>query len=126
VTGAHLAGELGLEVWSSTPSRKIYRRDVSTAIVGDIIHTRATGRDHRAIWIYHDGELVAACPRDPECKSSDAEMNVAIAASRIGRYMIVALTSSSPIAAPGGTYDADVDGAQRAGAKVVNRKLDVR
>lgn len=84
--------------------------------VGDVVHAKATGSGYRAVWIYHNDALVAACPGATQCRVSDAETIADLTPSAIGEYVIVALASRSPISAPTGKFDVDVAHAREAGA----------
>jgi hypothetical protein len=108
-------------------SGKVLRGGAGGADVGDGMRAIATGGDgHRAVWVYHDDRLVAACPGRSACISTEDETVAELELKLAGHYLVVALTSRSPIAAPGGAYDSDVAAAQRAGAKLTYRDVKVR
>jgi hypothetical protein len=95
--------------------------------VGERMRAVATGGDgHRAVWVYCDDRLVAACPGGSGCVTSDDETVAEVVLKTAGRYAVVALTSRSPISAPGGAFDRDVAGAQQAGVMVRYEYVTVR
>lgn len=124
VPGAPGPAALTLTVTFARDDAVAYR--TPSMMVGDAMRATATGgAGHRAVWIYRDGRLVTACPRDPQCMTSEDATAAALALPSVGRYVIIALTSSSAIAAPAGSEDADVAAAQRAGAKIVSDHVNV-
>jgi len=101
--------------------------DIPQQMVGDTVHASAQhGAPLRAVWIYHGSQLVAACPRDPQCRVTGDATGVDYVLSVVGRYTIVAMHSSAPIPPPSGAYDDDVARAERAGAVIRTRDFDVR
>lgn len=101
--------------------------DDAQRMVGDTVRATAKhGAPFRAVWIYRSDRLVAACPRDLPCRVTGDDTRIDFVLSSIGRYAIIALHSSAPIPPPSGPYDADVAGAERAGAATVVTRVDVR
>lgn len=99
----------------------------TTAAVGDELRATADGGGtHRALWLYRDDTLVAACPADPRCTHVGNGWSLAVKLDAIGRYRVVYLHAASPIAAPTGRYDQDVAGALNAGASQRTEIVDVR
>lgn len=102
----------------------------SSAQVGDVVHATATGGGpSRAVWVYHNDALVAACPGAApavQCQVSDTSTIADLTPSSIGEYMIVALSSTSPISKPTGTFDVDIAHAREAGAIEKIERLTVR
>jgi hypothetical protein len=94
--------------------------------VGDVVHATATGSGYRAVWIYHNDALVAACPGAAQCRVSDAATIADLTPSAIGEYVIIALASRSPISTPTGKFDVDVAHARDAGAIENIERLTVR
>jgi hypothetical protein len=89
----------------------------SSARVGDILHARVTdGPGHRALWIYRDDVLEIACPGAPRCQIIGDALTVELELRWVGRYVVVALTSSAELPAPAGRYDDDIASAMSAGA----------
>lgn len=95
-------------------------------MVGDVMRAKASGGSgQRAVWIYRDGRLLRACPGDPQCVASDDATIAELALPSVGRYLIVAVTSSADIPVPMGSEDADVAAAEGAGAKLVRDRVPV-
>ena len=95
--------------------------------VGDLVHATARGgTGYRAVWVYHDDQLVAACPGDPGCRVEVDRTIADVRLRAIGVYRIVALSSIVPVAPPRGSYDADVATARDAGAVIHPLALPVR
>ena len=106
-------------------SGELFRGEVHT--IGERLRAVATGGDgHRAVWVYRDDQLVAACPGGGGCITGDDETIAEVVLKLAGRYAVVALTSRSPISAPGGAFDRDVAGAQQAGVMVRYEYVTVR
>jgi hypothetical protein len=95
--------------------------------IGDLVHaTVRGGTGYRAVWVYHDDQLVAACPGDPGCRVEVDRTIADVRLRAIGVYRIVALSSIVPVAPPRGSYDADVATARDAGAVIHPLALPVR
>lgn len=95
---------------------------------GDVAHATVTGGGpHRAVWIYRDDVLVTACPGGDrtQCESSGEETTATVRLT-MGKYQMVALTSSVPIAPPAGELDSDLARAQDAGATLDRKPVMVR
>jgi hypothetical protein len=98
----------------------------SSARVGDVLHVRVTdGAGHRALWVYRDDALVVACPGAPGCRSTGDALGVDLALDSIGKYVVVALSSSAALPVPAGAYDDDVASALRAGATKQDQAVTV-
>jgi len=99
-----------------------------SAHVGD--HLRVTARGGagpRQLWVYrNEVELVAVCPGSPACGAAGDAVTADLALAALGTYTIVALTSTTPLAPPGGSYDGDLAAAGMAGATIRTRQVDVR
>jgi hypothetical protein len=94
--------------------------------VGQVMRAVATGGGgHRAVWVYCDDKLVLACSGGSGCSSTEDETIAEVEMKTAGHYTVVALTSRSPISPPGGVFDGDVAGAQRAGAQVKYERVKV-
>jgi hypothetical protein len=94
--------------------------------VGDVVHATAIGGGgYRAVWVYRNDELVAACPGGPACRF-DPDATIADVVLASGSYRIVALSSIVPVAPPQGAYDSDVANARDAGADFRENQLTVR
>lgn len=96
-------------------------------VAGDVAHATVTGGGpHRAVWIYRDDVLVTACPGGDrtQCEISGEETTATVRLT-IGKYQMVALTSSVPIAPPAGKLDSDLARAQDAGATLDQRDVPV-
>lgn len=99
----------------------------TAAHVGDIVHATVTGGGrYRAVWVYHRGALLLACPGATQCRSSGDAMIADVDLTLIGDYTIVALASSSPVPPPMGTLDSDVANAERTGATTKQELQPVR
>lgn len=108
-------------------TRGAYTVRSSTAAVGDELRaTAAGGAAHRALWIYRDDTLVAACPGDARCTHVGDRWGLGLKLDAIGRYRVVYLHATTAIAAPTGRYDQDLAGALRAGASQRTEIVDVR
>jgi len=95
--------------------------------VGEILRATASGGDaHRAVWIYREGRLVAACPGGDGCKSAGDVTIAELSLKHPGHYTIVALTSSAPLSTSDGTLDVDVATVQAAGASLKYEHVSVR
>ena len=102
------------------------RRAASSLSVGDVLTARAThDQVHGALWIYRDGGLQLACPRDPGCWSFAGQTIAALKLTRRGEYKIVSLTSEREIPMPRGDYGQDVAVAKSAGATELERLTTV-
>jgi hypothetical protein len=68
------------------------------------------GAEHRALWVYRDGrEIVAACPGKPPCAPDG--VRAVLTVDRIGRYQVIALSSSAALPEPTGNHDRDAGAA---------------
>lgn len=88
------------------------------ARVGDVVRVAARrGPGHRAIWIYRGGdELIATCPGGAGCSEADGALAATFTIDLVGTYMVVALWSPQPIAAPAGPRDEALAAAEQRGA----------
>jgi hypothetical protein len=94
------------------------RRGERSLSRGDVLTARAThDQVHGALWIYRDGQLEMACPRDPGCWSFVGQTVAAVRLKLVGTYTIVSLTSKKAIPTPTGNYDDDLAAAKSAEAK---------
>jgi hypothetical protein len=84
------------------------------------------GGGHRALWLYRDGGLVAACPGDARCDTAGGAPHLALTASQIGRYQIVVLTADAALPAPSGNYDRDVAALLDARIEIATKDCQVR
>jgi hypothetical protein len=99
----------------------------TSAQVGEGVQAAATGGGpYRAVWIYHNDALVLACPGAEQCRVSEGATNADFTPRLIGEYVIVALSSRSPISRPTGAFDVDVAHAHDAGAMEKIERLTVR
>lgn len=95
--------------------------------VGDVVRATARGGGgYRAVWVYRNDELVAACPGGAGCRFVGDATIADVELSSIGTYRIVGLSSTVPVAPPRGTFDTDVANAQEAGATYFLKSLIVR
>jgi len=116
--------ELVVDVESVGPPLRAGR---DAAHVGDIVHaTAGGGAAHRALWVYHDEQLVVACPGAPDCRDAAGATTVDVVLRARGTYVIVAATSATALAGPRGSYDADAAAAETAGAKVRTARIEAR
>jgi hypothetical protein len=99
----------------------------SSANVGDRVHVTATSRErYRAIWVYHnDRELVVACPAGPSCDDSADTLTADLTLQLFGRYVVLAVASSTPLPEPRGSLDLDRAAAEKAGASTRDWPLNV-
>jgi hypothetical protein len=96
---------------------------------GDVVHIRVSGGNrHRVIRMYREEvHLVIGCPDDRACRVSSDATTVDVQLTQVGAYVIVALTTASPLPALPGNLDADVAAATRAGiSDVQQHKLNVQ
>ena len=100
----------------------------SSAHVGDRVRVTAAGSDpYRALWVYrNEHELVVACPGGPSCRRAGDATTADLTLLAVGRYTLVAITSSTPLPAPRGAYDTDQAAAREAGATSQSQPLEVR
>jgi hypothetical protein len=97
---------------------------VGEGYTGQILRATASGGGaHRAIRIYCNDKLVAACPASEGCRGAD---HIDFELRALGRYNIIALASGSPIPEPTGALDADLAALLEAGVVKELRPLTVR
>jgi len=104
--------ELAVEVESVGPalrsgSGSAPGGDVMHATVGDLVHATVGGAAHRALWVYHQEQLILRCPGAPECRDTGGATTVDVVLRARGVYAILAVSSHAVLDAPRGTYDAD-------------------
>lgn len=92
----------------------------------DTFTVAVTGRQHRALWLYLNEQLLIACPGDATCQVEAAALRAWWRPTTVGKYVVVAVTSEQPIPAPAGSLDADLATAQSARAEVRERRFEVR
>lgn len=96
------------------------RAGSGSAHVGDVVHASAAGgAGQRAIWVYHDEQLVLACPGAPDCRDAGDATAVDVVLRARGTYVILAVTSASALPVPRGSYDDDAGAA--VAAKAITR-----
>lgn len=101
------------------------RRSV-TAHPGDVVRPSVHGERYRAIRVYlEEHRLVAACPEDARCRDAGGELTLELRLDVPGKYVIVGLGSSDPLAVPGATYEQTLIAARRAGIYTQIQRLDV-
>jgi hypothetical protein len=94
--------------------------------LGDSVIATARGGRHRAIWIYHEDQLLLACPGGSGCSKEDGALIATARLDRLGEYHIVALAHDEALPRPRGDYDTDVAAATRAGARTMTERRTVR
>jgi hypothetical protein len=98
----------------------------SSAVLGDVLVARGAGGDReRALWVFHAGTLVAACPGDARCAADAGGWRLELALDKLGPYRIVYLSAPGSIAAPTDGYDRAVSAARDAGATAKISTLEV-
>jgi hypothetical protein len=101
------------------------RRSVA-AHTGDVVRPSVRGEHHRAIRVFLDEHrLVAACPEDPGCRDAGGELTLELHLTAPGKYAVIGLGSSDPLAAPGATLEQTQIAARRAGIYTQIKRLDV-
>lgn len=101
------------------------RRSIA-AHTGDVVQPSVHGERYRAIRVYLDEHrLVAACPEDAGCHDASGELTLELRLDVPGKYVIVGLGSSDPLAVPGATYEQTLIAARRAGIHTQIQRLDV-
>jgi hypothetical protein len=114
--------ELALKTTASGPPMR-----GGSAHIGDVIAATASGGErYRAIWVYRDDELIAACPGSALCEISGDAVRASVALAAYGSYAFVALSSAQPIPPPRGSYDLDLVTAGDAGAGYKVERRDTR
>jgi hypothetical protein len=107
------------------------RAEPSDAQLGDTVQLRVDGARHRALWLYREGRLLAACPALPgapsaagcEVAAEHLELTWPIAA--LGRYVAIAAFAERALPTPRGELDVDVSEVHRAGAEVRERGFEI-
>jgi hypothetical protein len=108
------------------PAREAWRGGSPVeAHAGDTLRAEVPGgaAERYELRIYRaERELLARCPGDPTpaCEQSDRALAVVGTMSSRGKYQVVWLSSSSPLPAPSGDYEADLTAADAAGARIVD------
>jgi len=100
---AHTSDPLALDCpikYGSTRARGM-------AHVGDVLHPIASGERHRAIMVYLERDLRAACPGDGQCSEAQDKLELLVSLKEPGMYTVVALGSDDelPRPVPGKTLD---------------------
>jgi hypothetical protein len=100
-----------------------YRSAHEARHVGDVlrVEARSGGAEHFELRVYLDGErLVLRCPGSPEpaCRPDDDGLLASYTFEQVGLYEIYWLVSGSPVSAPVGSLDQDLDAAFDAGAEL--------
>lgn len=85
-----------------------------------------TGRQHRALWLYLNDQLLIACPGDATCQVEPAALRASWRPTTVGKYAVVAVTSEQPVPTPTGALDADLAAALSARGEVQERRFEVR
>ena len=100
----------------------------NSAHVGDRVRVTAASSDrYRALWVYrNERELIVACPGGPSCRRAGDATTADLTLLAVGTYTFVAITSTTPLPAPQGTYDPDHAAAREAGATIQSQPLEVR
>src|SRR5262249_37171864 len=94
--------------------------------VGDVLRAMVHGGRHQAIWVYlGDRDLVAACPDNAQCDSSNSGLTLELRVPARGHYSIIGLTSADPIMAPHAVLDLGLTAAKAVGARFEVRLVDV-
>jgi hypothetical protein len=97
---------------------------VGEGYAGQTLRAKATGGGaYRAIRIYCNDKLVAACPASEGCRGAD---HIDFELRAPGRCNVIALASGSPIPEPTGVLDADLAAVLQAGVAKDLRPLTVR
>ncbi|HEX8107896.1 MAG TPA: hypothetical protein VF516_09230 [Kofleriaceae bacterium] len=105
----------------TTPSQ----RSVA-AHTGDVMRSSVRGERYLAIRVYLDEHrLVSACPEDARCHDAGGELTLELPLAVPGKYVIVGLGSSDPLAAPASTLEQTQIAARRAGVYTKIQRLDV-
>jgi hypothetical protein len=94
--------------------------------LGDAVIATARGGRHRAVWIYHEDQLLLACPGASGCSQEGDALTATARLDRLGEYHIVALADDEPLPTPRGSHDSDVADATRAGVRTRTERLTVR
>jgi hypothetical protein len=105
-----------------------HRADIirgSTARPGGTLRSSAHGARHRAIGVYLEERLIAACPGDARCSDDGGDLALALPLTDLGRYTILALGSSDPLPALRPTLDQTRATARRAGIRTELQYVDV-
>lgn len=102
------------------------RSGADTVHLEDRFTVAVTGRQHRALWLYLNEQLLIACPGDATCQVEAAALRASWRPTTVGKYAVIAATSAQPIPAPAGTLDADLAAALAARAEVKEHRFEVR
>lgn len=97
-----------------------------SAPLGDVAHIRVSGGDHRALWIYRDGELMERCPGGQGCQVYDDAIVADLVLEQIGVYTVAALSPVDGLSPPPSVYDAGIAPAVKAGAAFREKTIGVR
>jgi hypothetical protein len=89
---------------------------------GDVLHVRASGGRHRAVWIYRENVRVLGCPGDAACTADGAAYTI----PSLGNYEIVALAADAPLPASVGDYDSDLAAVKAAGIRYRTETVSVK
>jgi hypothetical protein len=111
---------------ASEPDPAAASRRSIAAHTGDVVRPSVRGEHHRAIRVFLDEHrLVAACPEDPGCRDAGGELTLELHLTAPGKYAIIGLGSSDPLAAPGATLEQTQIAARRAAIHTQIKRLDV-
>lgn len=102
------------------------RSGAETVHLEDSFTVAVTGRQHRALWLYLNDQLLIACPGDATCQVEPAALRATWRPTTVGKYVVVAVTSEQVVPAPTGALDADLAAALSARGEVQERRFEVR
>lgn len=102
------------------------RSGEETVHLEDGFTVAVTGRQHRALWLYLNDQLLIACPGDATCQVEPTALRASWRPTTVGKYAVIAVTSEQPVPEPTGALDADLAAALSARGEVQERRFEVR
>ncbi|MEZ4363178.1 MAG: hypothetical protein R3B48_23590 [Kofleriaceae bacterium] len=117
------APTLALEVARSGSQMRAAPEEVQ---LGDTVRLTARGGRRRALWLFHEGELLASCPGAPPCRVVEDHVELTWLTKNLGSYAVIAVYGEADPPKPSGALDADLAAARRAGAELRERHFEIR